>query len=98
MLVILWRPGVNFINILHAHFLYGSALRSFSLVRFWQKALLYEKRVHKMLMKLTANHLSSPEICIIPATRCDTANLPSDNLDTFLSIRFDATYHGKANF
>jgi hypothetical protein len=29
--------GVNFINILRAHFLYKSALRSFSLVTFLQK-------------------------------------------------------------
>jgi len=31
------RPGVNFINLLHARFSYKSALRSFSLITFWQK-------------------------------------------------------------
>jgi len=29
------KSGVNFINILQAHFLYESALHSFSLVTFW---------------------------------------------------------------
>jgi len=31
----LFPPGVNFINILRAHFLYESALRSFSPLTFW---------------------------------------------------------------
>jgi hypothetical protein len=46
-------PGVNFINILRAHFLNESVLRSFSLVTFWQKSTFVKKRVRKMLMKLT---------------------------------------------
>ncbi len=52
--------GVNFIIILRARFSYESALCSFSLVTFWlrgknfeKKTLLYEKRVRKMLIKLT---------------------------------------------
>jgi len=54
------QQGGKNINILHARFLYESTLRSFSLVMFWlwqkafgKKAHSYEKRVHKMLMKLT---------------------------------------------
>jgi len=56
-------PPINFIKVLHAHFSYKSELSSFSLVTFWQwqkdfgkKALSYEKRVRKMLMKLTPSH------------------------------------------
>jgi len=54
------KAGVNFINIVWARFSYKNALCSFSLVVFWllqknfgKKALSYEKRAHKMLMKLT---------------------------------------------
>jgi hypothetical protein len=40
-------PRVKFINILCKCFLYESALRSFSLIMFWQKkALLYQKCAH----------------------------------------------------
>ena len=53
------RHEVDFINILHAHFLYESALRSFlelcsSFVHFWRKNI-GAKCVRKMLMKLTPN-------------------------------------------
>jgi len=54
------QTGENFNNILLTHFLYESALRSFSLIVFWlwqkdfgKKALAYEKCECKMLMKLT---------------------------------------------
>jgi len=42
-------PGVNFINILCARFFLVWALRLFG------TKILYEKRVRKMLMKLTAD-------------------------------------------
>jgi len=49
------REGVNFINILCAHFSYKSASLSFSPITFWRKtALLYKKLVRKMLKKFTA--------------------------------------------
>jgi len=49
--------GVNFINILHARFLYNRKLRSFFLIAvwlcdFWQKDV-DTKAARKMLMKLT---------------------------------------------
>jgi len=54
------QPGVNFIKILGAHFLYKSALRSFSLVTFWlwkkdfgEKSTFVQNGLSKMLMKLT---------------------------------------------
>jgi hypothetical protein len=46
-------PGVNFINILRVGLLYERALHRFSVVTFWQKRLFVQKRVHKMLLKLT---------------------------------------------
>ncbi len=50
------RSGVNFINILHAHFSYVSKLSSFSLVMFgfviFGAKMLYKKWVRKTLMKL----------------------------------------------
>ncbi len=47
--------GDNFTNMLCAHFSYKSALRSFSLVTFWQKkAISYKYRTRKMLIQLTA--------------------------------------------
>jgi len=51
-------PGVNFINILHARFLYKSELSSFSLITFgfviFGAKILHEKPSRKTLMKLTA--------------------------------------------
>jgi len=55
--------GVNFINILRARFSYESAFLS---LHFGKKALLYEKRMRKMLMKLTpegvAKDLTGPHV------------------------------------
>jgi len=51
------REGVNFINVLHVHFLNESALLSFSLVMFWlwqkYKSTFVKKSTSKMLMKLS---------------------------------------------
>jgi len=49
--------GVDFINILHAHFSYESALRNINLVTFW-RCIFWHKNIGKkgagkMLMKLT---------------------------------------------
>ncbi len=52
--------GVNFINILRAHFSYESALRSFGI---FDAKILYKKRSRKTLIKLTAD-LVSEEISI----------------------------------
>ncbi len=58
----LWHPVVNF-NILHAHFLYESAQRSFSLVTFWQKKRFHTKKhACKMLMKLTPRRFQKNEV------------------------------------
>ncbi len=53
------RPGINFINVLRAHFLYKSASSSFFFYLHvtrekLPKRLSYEKGVRKMLMKLTS--------------------------------------------
>jgi hypothetical protein len=53
----IWKPGVNFTNILRAAFSYKSFLHSFmclqfGFVIFWQK-YLGAKAAHKMLVKLT---------------------------------------------
>jgi hypothetical protein len=62
MLCLNSNPMVDFFNILFENFLYQSALRGFSLVMATKEklreALLYEKFVHKMLMKLT------PRLCV----------------------------------
>ncbi len=42
--------GVNFINVLHAPFLYKSAWRSFSLVKFWLLNFWHQIFVQKMRM------------------------------------------------
>jgi len=59
-------PGVNFINILRAYFLYESKLSSFSLVTFgfviFGAKISYEKRACKMLMKLTTGLLAPQKI------------------------------------
>jgi len=70
------RPGVSFINILHAHFLYESELKRFSLIMFgfviFGDKILYKKCLHKTLMKLTAasssrkNFVNSVSILICP--------------------------------
>ncbi len=44
-------PGVNFINILRAHFSYESASRSFSLVTFWLHNLLSKGYLQKSCAK-----------------------------------------------
>jgi len=58
-------PGVNFINILQAHFLYESELSSFSLVTFCCVIFLGQnigaKCARKMLMKLTPESSNSWE-------------------------------------
>ncbi len=60
--LVTWKPGVNFINILHARFSYESKLSSFCLITFgfviFCTKILYKKRTRKMLMKLTASHQS----------------------------------------
>jgi len=52
------KTGVNFINILRTRFSYESKFQSFSLITFrfviFGVKILYKKRAHKMLMKLTA--------------------------------------------
>jgi len=57
--------GVNFINILHTHFLYERRFGSFSLVTCTYKKLLkrcsYKKFERKMLMKLTAGDAKFPK-------------------------------------
>ncbi len=45
-------PGVNFINILRACFLYESELSSFSLVTFWRQSIIKKSALY-MLMKFT---------------------------------------------
>ncbi len=63
----LWRPLVNFINILHENFMYESLFSSFFYLHVTSKKLpkrcLYKKFEHKMLMKLTPSHStdSTPE-------------------------------------
>jgi len=53
-------PGVNFINILHVCFLYESALHSI-----FGAKILFEKGMHKMLMKLTPAKPTSELSCMI---------------------------------
>jgi hypothetical protein len=50
------RTGVNFINILRVHFLYGSKLSSFSLIKFCFAILWHQNFVQKIAheMNLTA--------------------------------------------
>jgi len=62
--------GVNFINILRAHFSYESASHSFSLATFWQKhsfaifgtKISYEKHARKTLMKLTVGRFKRHQV------------------------------------
>jgi len=56
--------GVNFINILLAHFLYERVLLSFSLIKVWfciflAKEYWHNIAAHKMLMKLTTAVMQS---------------------------------------
>ncbi len=63
-----WLQGVNFINVLRAHFLYESLLSSFFLLTWLHvareklpKRLSYKKCVRKLLMKLTQGRICSFE-------------------------------------